>query len=317
MRKECKQMKTVELATVQGYHQGGSWTNHESYAFTGFKSNKYFTSDRFIPLDSGFNRPDGQPLQGFGLEIETECSQITDSDVLAEVYDRIIFSHFPADLFKMQHDGSLGGRSNAECITQVMTQQFIRNHYRDFKLMYDTYFPAFGIGCDNGRCGMHVNISNACFGKTLETQTEAIRKFYYMVNKHYEFMRRLVYRNGSTGYCAVMNYPNARNLDLNTMPSAHCNCINGSHFGAGRIELRLVGGQKNFACFRNTMESVFWLVKRARSISWRDCDDLVKIFSGCNQYVFDRIKSKCKYYDTITEEQVNAIRDTVKPEDLI
>jgi hypothetical protein len=65
------------------------------------------------------------------------------------------------------------------------------------------------------------------------------------------------------------------------------------------------------------MESVFWLVKRVRSISWKDCDDLVKIFSGCNQYVFDRISTYCEQYDTITTEQVEAIRATVKPEDLL
>lgn len=317
MRKECKTTKTVQLSHVQGYHEGGSWSNHESYAYAGFTSNKYFTSDRYIPLDENFNRPDGQPLQGVGLEIESECTTITNTTVLAEVLNNVVFSHFPADLFKLQRDGSLGGSSSAECITQVMTQQFIRNNYRNFKLMYDTYFKGLGISCDSGNCGMHVNISNACFGKTEETQAEAIRKLYYIVNRHYAFMRRLFYRNGSTHYCSVMDYTNARNLDLHHMSSSHGNCFNGSHYDAGRIELRLPGGQKNFACFRNTMESVFWLIKRVRSISWKDCDDLVKIFSGCNQYVFDRISTYCKQYDTITAEQVEAIRATVKPEDLL
>lgn len=317
MRKECKTTKTVQLSHVQGYHEGGNYHDYESYAYAGFTSNKYFTSDRYIPLDENFNRLDGQPLQGYGLEIESECSTITNTTVLAEVLNNVVFSHFPADLFKLQRDGSLGGSSSAECITQVMTQQFIRNNYRNFKLMYDTYFKGLGIGCDNGNCGMHVNISVACFGKTEETQAEAIRKLYYIVNRHYAFMRRLFYRNGSTHYCAVMNYENARNLDLHHMSGSHGNCFNGSHYDAGRIELRLPGGQKSFACFRNTMESVFWLIKRVRSISWKDCDDLVKIFSGCNQYVADRIATYCHQYDTITTEQAEAICNAAIHEDLL
>ena len=313
MRKEAKQNKSVELVHVQGYHQGGSSYNPESYAFTGFKSNKYFTSDRFIPLDSNFNRPDGQPLQGFGLEIETECNGITVRDVLAEVYDKIIFSHFPADLFKMQHDGSLNGRTSAECITQVMTKSFIRNNYRNFKLMYNTYFPAFRISADsaNTACGMHVNISNAVFGKTVAAQEEAIRKLFYIINKHYNLCKKLLYRAGSTTYCAQMNYNNAKTMSLSG--GSHGTCMNLTHYHAGRIELRLVGGQKNYACFRNTMESVFFLCERVRSISWAGCDSIETIFKGCNQYVYDRLQSMCG----LSAETLSAIHATVKPEELL
>lgn len=312
MRKEAKIENNVELARVQGYHEGGHGS--EAYAFRGFTSNKYFTSDRFIKLDANFNRPDGQPLQGFGLEIETECSSITNTDVLAEVFDSIIFKHFPEDLFKMQHDGSLGGRSSAECITQVMTKSFIRNHYKDFKTMYNTYFPAFGIGCDSGACGMHVNVSNAVFGKTREAQAEAIRKLFYIVNKHYNLCCALFYRNPSrTMYCRQMNYSAARTMDLSGQCSNHGVSFNLGHYNSGRIEIRLVGGQKNYGAFRNTMESVFFLTERVRSISWRDCDDIAKIFTGCNQYVFDRLRSRC----SVAPETLEAIRATVKREELI
>ena len=312
MRREARVEKRVELARVQAYHEGGRGS--EAYAFRGFSSNKYFTSDRFIPLDENFNRPDGQPLQGFGLEIETECSRITDTNVLAEVFDSIIFKHFPADLFKMQHDGSLSGRSSAECITQVMTKSFIRNHYKDFKLMYNTYFPAFGIGCDSGNCGMHVNVSNAVFGKTAAAQEEAIRKLYYIVNKHYGLCCHLFYRNPArTMYCRQMSYSDARTMNLANQYSNHGVCFNLGHYSTGRIELRIVGGQKNYGAFRNTMESVFFLCERVRSISWRDCDNIVAIFKGCNQYVFDRLKSRCE----LSAETLDAIRATVKREELL
>lgn len=170
MRKDAKAPKTTTLNRVQGYHEGG-FTSQTNYAFLGFTSNKYFTGDRFIKLDQHFNRPDGKPLKGFGLEIETECRGLNNATVYAEVLSNIIFKHFPDDLFKLQHDGSLGGDTSAECITQVMTREFIRNHYQSFRLMYDTYFPAFGISCSrSGNCGMHVNISNGCFGRSQSAQ---------------------------------------------------------------------------------------------------------------------------------------------------
>ena len=311
MRKEAKQNNSITLARVQGYHEGHY---HGNYAYQGFQSNKYFTSDRYIPLDNDFNRPDGQPLQGFGLEIETECNGIVSDTVLAEVFDKIIFDHFPADLFKMQHDGSLGGRTSAECITQVMTKSFIRNHYKDFKSMYDLYFPSFSIKADSAstRCGMHINISKACFGRTTEGQDKAIRKLYYIINKHFGFCCKLLYRMGSTGYCGQMNYSNAKTMDLSSFGSDHYVCFNLGHYNEGRIELRLVGGQKNYACFRNTMESVFFLVDRVRSLNWADCDDLVKVFAGCNQYVFSRL-TLCGLSDTQLEE----IKATVKEEELL
>lgn len=320
MRKDAKTMKTADIARVQGYHEGGRWSNCEAYAFAGFKSNKYFTSDRAVKLDEHFCRADGKPLKGYGLEIETECHGITRERVLAEVFDKIIFPYFPADLFKMQDDGSLGGESSAECITQIMTREFIRNNYANFKLMYDTYFPAFGIACDSGNCGMHCNLSNALFGKTEAVQTEAIRKLYYIVNHHFSFCCALFYRNADrTMYCRRMNAEKdyARNLDLRNAPGGHGVSFNLDHFASGRVELRLVGGQKNYACFRNTMEAVFFLVDAVKRLSWAECDDLVKIFSGCNQYVFDRLRSYCLERRTITAAQVEAIRATVKREDLI
>lgn len=316
MRKETKQAKAATINSISGYH-GGIWT--EDYAFAGFKANKYFTSDRFIPLDAVFTRPDGKPLKGFGLEIECECSGIGNATVLAEVLHKVIFSHFPADLFKLQRDGSLGGDSSAECITQVMTKEFIRNNYAAFKLMYDTYFPAFGISCGRN-CGMHVNLSNALFGTNEKTQTEAVRKLYYIVNRHYDFCAALLHRDRSaTGYCRRMSADKetVRRMDFADVDGGHGVCFNLDHWRTGRVELRLVGGQKNFPCFRNTMESVFFLIDAVKRISWNDCDDLTAIFSGCNQYVFDRIKSFCYNAGTITSAQVEAIRLTVKREDLL
>ena len=317
MRKESKKSKSATINSVASYH-GGNWSS-ESYAFEGFKSNKYFTSDRFIALDAGFNRADGKPLKGFGLEIETECTGIRNESVLAEVLHKIIFAHFPADLFKLQEDGSLRGDSSAECITQPMTKEFIRNHYADFQLMYNTYFPAFRISCGSN-CGMHVNISRGLFGRTEKAQAEAVRKLYYIVNRHYDLCCYLFNRSPNhTSYCSRMrcDLDYCKGLNLSGHGSNHGVAFNLGHWDTGRVEIRLVGGQKNYACFRNTMESVFHLCDAVKTLSWADCDNLAKIFNGCNQYVFDRLNSYCRQAGTITDAELAAIRATVERVELL
>lgn len=313
MRKNAKTSKTATVTAVHGYHEGSSWGS-EDYAFQGFQSNKYFTSDRYIPLTTSFDRVDGKPLKGYGLEIETECNSIANPTVLAEVLNKVVFPHFPADLFKLQRDGSLEGRSSAECITQIMTKEFIRNNYANFKLLYDTYFPAFQISASaSGNCGMHVNISRGAFGRSEEAQSQAVRKLYYIVNHHYDLCCALFYRDRRrTNYCGRMPYE----IDyVKAMPMqqecSHGVSFNLGHWDAGRIEIRLVGGQKNYACFRNTMEAVFFLVDRVKDLSWADVDDLVKIFSGCNKYVYDRLRTYCRDRGTITDAQLSAISSTV------
>lgn len=317
MRKDSKKEINVRLSHVQGYHAVSNYSGN--YAYQGWSCNKYFTSDRFIKLDENFTRPDGKPLKGYGLEIETECNTIINEDVYAELLDRVIFSHFPVDLFKLQRDGSLNGRSNAECITQVMTREFIRNQYAAFKAMYNTYFAGLGIRCDSGNCGMHVNISLGCFGNSEKTQEEAVRKLAYLVNHHFDLMRQLVRRTGSTHYCSRMSQfttqARAKEANLRHFYSDHGVCFNLGHYAEGRVELRLVGGQKNYGAFRNTMESVFYLVDACKRLSWADCDDLVKVFSGCNQYVYDRLVTCCG--DHLTTAQLTAIQAAVKREELL
>lgn len=300
MRKEAKKNNKTELASVQSYHQG-IWD--ESYAFAGFESNKYMTSDRYEELDENFHRPNGKPLAGVGFEIETESFGVTDERAYAEILKRIIFPLFRDDLFKMQHDGSLGnmypedGEEKAvgiECITQVMTKMFVRNNYRNFKAMYDMYFPAFNISCSkSGRCGMHVNISNALFGATEARQVEAIRKLYYFINKNFRLACDLFKRDWhKTHYCGCMDrditIESAKEKEISG--GSHYECMNFSHFRTGRIELRLVGGQANYYAFRNTVEVVFWLVERMRSIKWEQLDDMKAVFKGCNRYVYKRLQ---------------------------
>lgn len=318
MRQSSKQSQHTTIASVQLYH-GGNFRN-EAYAFQGYTKNKYYTSDRVIELTDNYERADGKPLKGYGLEIETECNGIENQTVLAEVYEKIIFPKFPTDLFKMQNDGSLGGDSSAECITQIMTREAIRNNYNAFKTMFDVYFPAFGISAaDSGRCGMHVNISLGCFGSSAVAQADAVRKLYYIINHHYYLMCSAFRRNPDrTHYAARMddNINHAKTMDLTAQLCSHGVCFNLGHYNAGRVEIRLVSGQKNYAAFRNTMETVFFLVDRVKTISWAACDSPAAIFEGCNNYVFSRL-SLCRDENRLTDDDLELIRPTVKTVDYI
>lgn len=297
MRKESKQSKGAKSTrTVDGYH----CSEHEEL--------RVFTSDRSKSLSEVF--ASGKLLQGYGVEIET----MADIDgghkweIIGAVLEKVVFADFPADLFRFEKDGTISG---AECISQIMSKSFVRNHYNDFKNLYDVYFPRFGFNCRGG-CGMHVNMSNGCFGKDYATP---IRKFAYFVNAYYDFCKVLFSRENSTNWCGRMNATKRywKEVDLTYMPNDHNICFNFGHYNSGRIELRLVGGQKNFATFRNTMECVFHLVDAVKRVSWDDIDDFKKVFKGCNKYVLDRL-SRCKNEGVLSVGLYNEIADTADTE---
>ena len=308
MRQEARYERQLNIAHIAGYHHGDRQ----------YSKHLVFASDRPNEADSSYHLiKDGSLPAMIGIELETECWGITNSTIYANLLRDVVFKVFPADLWKIESDCTLnGGDVGAECITQPMTKAFIRNHYRDFKAMYE-YFHEFGIDPSRtGDCGQHAHISLTCFGRTKETQDEAIRKLFYIVNKHYDLICALLYRRADRQrWCGRMNYVEAWTMDLNYMDGDHANGCNYSHYRNGNIELRIPGGQKDYPCFRNTMESIFHLIETSKSISRKDCDDIEKLFSGCNQHVFDRLRSYCYERGTITVEQLNAIHETVKTVD--
>lgn len=306
MRKDAKKEKAARTSAISGYHHG----RHET--------NKLFTSDRYEVLDASYMRTSGKPYKGYGLEIETECFAGINDTQYADLLDNMVLNEFPKDLFKKEHDASLhGGSASAELVTQVMTKEFIRNHYAAFKYMYDNKFKTWNISCaQTGNCGMHVNISNACFGTTKETQDKAIRKLYYIINHHFDLMCVMLMRDRNrTSYCSRMECAKSycKTMDLDGRCSNHGISFNLGHYseGQGRIELRLVGGQRSYAAFRNTMETVFHLVDAVKNLSWEDCDDAVKIFAGCNQYVYDRLTLAMRA-GLISGEQAAIVSSAVK-----
>lgn len=305
MRKEAREERTVNIAQVAGYHHGNNQ----------YEKHLVFASDRPNEADATYHlMKDGSLPAMIGIELETECWGIKSSTIYANLLRDVVFKVFPANLWKIESDCTLdGGDVGAECITQPMTKAFIRNHYRDFKAMYE-YFRSFGIDpARSGNCGQHAHISLTCFGRNKATQDEAIRKLFYIVNRHYDLICALLFRRQDRqDWCGRMDYTQAWTMDLNNMPGSHGNGCNYSHYSHGNVELRIPGGQKDYPCFRNTMESIFHLIEASKSISRKDCDDITKVFAGCNQHVFDRLRSYCYERGTISTEQLDAIQQTVK-----
>ena len=310
MTKNAKEKKVNSLVGgyLNGYH-GGS-----------FRTLRLYTSDRYIEciIDDNGNLVERKTMKikkGFGLEIETENFAISNSDVLIKVYKNMVFNMFHEDLFKYERDGSLCSGLGCECITQVMTKEFIRNNYAKWKELFNRFEMVKTSATQSGNCGMHVNISNSAFGRTKEVQYEALRKLYYIINnKFYKLMARCFNRDLShCGYCRQTSY---NPLDKNQweryilQDTSHGNSMNYSHIKEGRVEIRLVGGQNNYNCFRNTMEVVFHLVERVQTIAKKDLDNIVEIFKGCNKYVYSRLE-RCKNEGYLSEADYNKIGENV------
>lgn len=300
-----------DIKRLSGYH--GSY----------FRELLFYNSDRAILLNDDYTVKEGKgamktgaPIKGIGLEVETECSTVCNADVYANLISMVFTKLFPADMWRIERDGSLGGQSSAECITQVMSKAFIRNHYKDFKSMWDEYFPAFGITTQNNTCGMHVNVSLAWLGSNVTQQKDSARKLYYLVNKYYDAFKILFNRRTrSTTYCGVCpDWRDIKNNSLDRMPNDHYVCMNYSHIREGRIEIRLVGGQKNFACFRNTMETIFFLLDNIKSITWATLENgtIYDVFKGCNSYVYDRLGKACTEYVLDRAKLEEIVKPTVE-----
>lgn len=313
MRKESLSYERPEIERMESYH-GGS-----------FEQLTLYNSDRKVALNPDYTVSSnntastlkimkaGTHGNAFGLELETVGDNVfrAGSTVYTNLV-KLIFDKagFDGDFFKYESDCTV----HVECITQTFTKAWLRNNYKCFKAMYEM-FETFGITTNDERCGMHVNIDLANFGSTYEAQIENVRKLGYIINKHYSLFKVAFNRTGTTRWCPQMNTSKEywKTNAIIYFPTDHSSCcINLGHVRQSRIEIRLVGGQKNFPCFRNTMETVFHLINAVKKLSWNDCDDLVKIFSGCNNYVFDRLSTNCYQAGTINNADLEKIRPTVE-----
>ena len=304
MRKDKKTERTANITTMSSYHrrQGTDFNCERANSFIG--GAKYFASDRAKALETVDN------AKGYGIEWEMTSCLTSNGTILATILNSEFSAHLPANFFKFEADCTV----DIECVSQIGTKAFFRNHYTAFKAIYK-YLKTIQTGPNfgNASCGMHVNISIANFGKTEAQQKANIMKLHNWINRSaesYRFACAMLHRDiNRTGYCNKMQ------PDFLDPCGSHGYCMNYSHLNEGkasRVEIRLVGAQKTYPAFRNTMETVFWLVKQSKELSAEAWTDPVKLWSGCNQYVFDRLQDH--FTDMTALEE---IRRNVKREDLI
>ena len=319
MRRESTIYNAPEVKRLAGYH-GGT-----------FESLKAFNSDRVINLDRNYTVSErntastkkiakvGSHLNLFGIELETisplckpghntpESDFVLIANILGLAMDK---AGFPDDFWKYEKDCTV----SAECVSQTFTKAWMRNNYKVFKAMYEM-FPNLKVTTNDPRCGMHVNIDLTNLGGTREEQIDNARKLGYFINKHYDLCKVAVNRLGDNTWCPPMRSDRDywKETPLYGFNTSHSGCcVNMGHVDEGRIEIRLVGGQKNYPCFRNTMETVFFMVDRVKKISWKDLDNVGKFFEGCNRHVWDRLKTNCKEAGVISDADLERIAPTVK-----
>lgn len=320
-----KALKKADTRRIDGYHQRDFEANN--YAQCGWKNRCYYASDRKQILEDvrgNWLRPQNKrgvrpPMEGYALEIETVNDSIDRQSVHDAVIRTMALNVFEPDMFKLQHDGSLGGKTSGECITQVMSREYIRNNYARFKRFWDESLPAIGSTADHITCGMHTNISMACFGETQNAQVEAIKKLTYFVNANYRLMCILMKRNPSrTGYASYMDdwtnldFVRGHNGEPDWSNTGHNVSCNWAHIyespATARFELRLPGGQANYITFRNTMEVIFHLVQAVKSLSWSAMQSVEKVFAKCNKYVLQRLHDAVGL--ELTTDQYETIKAT-------
>lgn len=312
MRRNAMDYQAPQIDRMSGYHCGG------------FERLVVFNSDRKINLNSDYTVSDdntestkkiakvGSHMKAIGLEVETVSPMFR--AIGQTVYTNILKlaiskAGFDDDFFKVESDCTVDG----ECITQTFTKSWLRNNYKCFKALYQL-FEELNITTNNERCGMHVNLDLSWFGTDFDTQIENVRKLGYLINKHYQLFRFAFYRQGTTEWCPRMStsVDYWKNTPLESFPVSHSSCcVNVAHVRQGRLEIRLVAGQKNYPCFRNTMETVLHIITRVCKLSWNDLDDLSKVFKGCNRHVFDRLSTNCFDTGVIDSATIEKIRPTV------
>ena len=317
MRRESMNYETPELKEMASYHGGR------------FESLKAFNSDRVIKLNPDYtvstdNAPSTLkickagshlPLMGFEWEVKAPELRRAGSTALCTVMDLVMNkAGFPDDLFKIEADCTV----DAEAITQTFTRQWLRNSYKDFKAAY-SMFERLGITTNHYDCGMHINLDLTNFGKDRDAQMENVRKMGFLINYHYDFFKVALHRlpvpadheNWAPRMNANMDY--WKTTEIGMFPTGHSSCcVNMGHVRQGRVEIRLVGGQRNFPCFRNTWETMFQMIDMVKKLDWEDLKDLTKVFKGCNNYVFSRLEENCLRAGVISPEAIEAIRPTVK-----
>lgn len=172
---------------------------------------------RFYDVDGKHKTPEKDLYIGFELELDQDhrdWRNQTSSD--SDKFAANVMKEWNGELY-VKRDGSL--RNGAETVSMPHTIEAI------YKFDWDKYMELVGeydIRA-NFTCGLHTHISKTAFGYTLEERAENIAKLIVLVNRNYDWFKKVARRDsGSISHWAA-------HYDASCVPSSE------SNFDAQRI----------------------------------------------------------------------------------
>ena len=232
---------------------------------------------------------------GLGFELEVETSPDYRQFEGKVAYNLIPFCSFEPNELRYAHDGSLN--YGFEIISEPHTVKDFWSKTDKWCEMLDYLKRNHYTSHKSGRCGLHIHVSRAMFGKTKEQQNKAIAKILAFYHDNFEELQTIS-RRADLEYCGEnywaytnpsgykKNVPNKyrrwkTSVDEHTegIDNHYC-AINNSN--KNTVEFRLGRGTLNSLSFLAWIDLTLTLVKNAKRISYEklDSNDRVAWLAG-------------------------------------
>ena len=232
---------------------------------------------------------------GLGFELEVETSHDNRMYEGKVAYNLIPSCGFEPNELRYAHDGSLN--YGFEIISEPHTVKDFWSKTDKWCEMLDYLKRNHYTSHKSGRCGLHIHVSRAMFGKTKEQQNKAIAKILAFYHDNFEELQTIS-RRADLEYCGEnywaytnpsgykKNVPNKyrrwkTSVDEHTegIDNHYC-AINNSN--KNTVEFRLGRGTLNSLSFLAWIDLTLTLVKNAKRISYEklDSNDRVAWLAG-------------------------------------
>lgn len=232
---------------------------------------------------------------GLGFELEVETSHDNRMYEGKVAYNLIPSCSFEPNELRYAHDGSLN--NGFEIISEPHTVKDFWSKTDKWCEMLDYLKRNHYTSHNSGRCGLHIHVSRAMFGKTKEQQNKAIAKILAFYHDNFEELQTIS-RRTDLEYCGEnyweysnpsgykKNVPNKyrrwkTSVDEHTDGVYNHYCaINNSN--KNTVEFRLGRGTINSLSFLAWIDLTLTLVKNSRRISYEklDSNDRVSWLAG-------------------------------------
>ena len=199
----------------------------------------------------------------FGVELEVEnVKQVMTNKDMAEICKELL----PEGLLFFEADSSLD--SGFEIITAPMSRRVFAREKANFQRMLYKLSDNGFRSHDPGTCGIHVHISRQALGTCSEEKDYTISKVLYLVEKHWNEMRRLSRRSLRQLEDWADRYGIEDFEELDTMVKRGATARHAAVNITPRntIEFRLWRGSLSWNTFKATIDLVWAIVNAARDM---------------------------------------------------